>query len=61
MLLQTEPTNVLDPSHFETVRRPWDQAETMPPWVYSSQRFFEAERDRVFFRQWNCIGHVSRD
>lgn len=55
-----EPENVLDPAHFDSVRRPLAQAETMPPWTYTSQRFFEAERDRIFFRHWNCIGHHSK-
>jgi choline monooxygenase len=55
-----EPADVLDPGHFVTVRQAWDQAETLPPWTYTSQRFFEAERDRVFFRMWNCIGHQSK-
>lgn len=60
MISIQEPADVLDPAHFESVRRPWDRAETLPPWTYTSQRFFEAERERIFFRHWNCIGHHSK-
>jgi phenylpropionate dioxygenase-like ring-hydroxylating dioxygenase large terminal subunit len=55
-----EPADVLDPAHYESVRRPVEHAETMPPWVYTSQRFYEAEREQIFFRLWNCIGHNSK-
>ncbi|HTK00982.1 MAG TPA: aromatic ring-hydroxylating dioxygenase subunit alpha [Bordetella sp.] len=60
MFSASEPENVLDPAHFASVRRPRDRAETMPPWVYTSERFYEAERQRIFFRNWNCIGHHSK-
>jgi choline monooxygenase len=56
----SEPEDVLDPAHFRTVRQAWDKAETMPPWTYTSQRFFEAERERIFFKLWNCIGHHGK-
>ena len=29
------PADQFDPKHFEAVRRPLDEAETMPPWVYT--------------------------
>ena len=60
MISFLEPDDVLDPAHFETVRQTWDRAETLPPWTYTSQRFYEAERERIFFRLWNCIGHHSK-
>lgn len=55
-----EPEDVLNPAHFVTVRQAWAQAETLPPWTYTSQRFYEAERERIFFKLWNCIGHHSK-
>src|SRR5258706_8429494 len=55
-----EPSDVLDPRHYAAVRRPIDTAETLPPWCYSSPTFFEREREKIFFKSWNCIGHHSR-
>jgi len=28
--------------------------------VLHLQAFYERERDRIFFKMWNCIGHHSR-
>jgi phenylpropionate dioxygenase-like ring-hydroxylating dioxygenase large terminal subunit len=55
-----EPADILDPRHYAAVRRPTEVAETMPPWCYTSQTFFEREREKIFFKCWNCIGHQSR-
>lgn len=60
MISMREPEDVLNPAHFASVRETWDRAETLPPWTYTSQRFYEAERERIFFRMWNCIGHHSK-
>jgi phenylpropionate dioxygenase-like ring-hydroxylating dioxygenase large terminal subunit len=55
-----EPTDIFDPRHYAAVRRPLDQAEPLPPWCYTSQAFFERERDQIFFKCWNCVGPASR-
>ena len=55
-----EPEDVFEPSHYAGVRRRWDTAETLPGWCYTSPQFYQRERERIFFRYWNCIGHQSR-
>jgi choline monooxygenase len=55
-----EPEDVLDPRHFENVRKPTAYAETLPGWCFTSQRFYDYERERIFFKTWNCVGHTSR-
>ena len=54
------PANQFDPKHFEGVRRPLDEAETMPPWVYTSDEFYAREVDRIFMKVWNFMGHVDQ-
>src|ERR1700730_13386945 len=60
MIPNFEPDDVFEPSHYAGVRRRWDTAETLPGWCYTSARFYQRERERIFFRYWNCIGHQSR-
>ena len=60
MIPNFEPDDVFEPSHYAGVRRRWDTAETLPAWCYTSPRFYQRERERIFFRYWNCIGHHSR-
>jgi len=55
-----EPDNVLDPRHYDGVRRPFDTAETLPAWCYTSPAFYQREVERIFHKYWNCIGHESR-
>jgi phenylpropionate dioxygenase-like ring-hydroxylating dioxygenase large terminal subunit len=55
-----EPENPFDPRNFDSVRRRFDVAETLPAWCYTSKKFYERERDRIFFKFWNCVGHNSR-
>ena len=58
-MLQT-PTDLFSTKHFEAVRRPLDEAETMPPWVYTSDEFYRREVDRIFMKVWNFMGHVDQ-
>ena len=60
MFANFEPSDVFNPEHYAAVRQPPDRAATLPGWCYTSQRFYERERERIFFRYWNCIGHQSR-
>ena len=60
MLDMREAENIFDPRNYDSVRRRFDVADTLPAWCYTSQRFYERERDRIFFKFWNCIGHNSR-
>jgi nitrite reductase/ring-hydroxylating ferredoxin subunit len=35
-------------------------AETLPPAAYSAQAFFDLEVERIFKKDWLCVGHVSQ-
>jgi choline monooxygenase len=35
------------------------QARTMQPDYYTSQAFFELEKELLFRQQWNCVGHAG--
>src|SRR5262245_44801147 len=54
-----EPDNPLDPRHYDGVRRPFETAETLPAWCYTSPAFYRRETERIFMKYWNCIGHES--
>jgi len=54
------PTDPFDPDHFANVRKPLDEAETMPPWVYTSEEFYRREVDRIFMKVWNFMGHMDQ-
>ena len=54
-----EPDNLFHPVHFEKVRLPLLEAETLPPWCYSSEAFYRGEVNRVFMRSWNAVGRVE--
>jgi len=53
------PANIFDPAHYAAVRRPVDQAETLPPWCYTSQEFYQREIDKIFMRTWYYVGRVE--
>ena len=52
-----EPEDIFNPRHYDSVHRRFDSAETLPAWCYTSKKFYERERERIFFKFWNCIGH----
>ena len=35
-------------------------SQTLPPEVYTSQAFFDLEVEKIFKKDWLCIGHVSQ-
>lgn len=43
----------------ETVAVPFEEARAMPPSVYTSEAFLAAELERVFARDWICVGRAS--
>lgn len=45
---------------FLGVRRPLGEAETLPPWCYTSPDFFAIEIERIFSKVWNFIGPEDR-
>ena len=56
----TEPLNLLDPKHYEAVRRPAAKAKPLPNWCYTSAGWYALEVERVFMKVWNYVGHESR-
>ena len=55
-----EPAQPLDPAHFDAVRRPLLEAETLPTWAYTSPSFYRREVERIFGKVWNFVGHVDQ-
>jgi choline monooxygenase len=55
-----QPSDIFNPSHYDATRRPLLEAETLPPWCYTSETFYQREVDRIFRRVWNFVGHVSQ-
>jgi len=58
-LAWTAPPDPLNPSHFLRVRHPLLEADTLPPWCYSSPAFYAREVERIFAKVWNFIGHAD--
>jgi len=54
-----EPADVLDPRHFDQVRRQGPSLRALPLWCYTSPRFFEAEMERVFRPSWNMLERLD--
>lgn len=52
----TAPHNLFDPRHYVEARRPLLEATSLPPWCYTSTRFYEREIERVFRPNWNFVG-----
>ena len=36
-----------------------DQAKTLPPAYYTSEEFFELEKEEIFRKEWICLGRVD--
>jgi choline monooxygenase len=53
-------TNVFAPEHFVDVRRPLQQASTLPPHCYASDAWYAREIETIFRREWLCIGRVEQ-
>ena len=45
---------------FDTVAVPndWDR-RGLPAWAYHSQAMFDLERDQVFLKHWQVVGHLN--
>ena len=38
---------------------PVDEAQPLPPILYTSPEYFEFEREAIFAREWLCVGRVD--
>lgn len=54
------PTDLFEPKHYAHVRRPVEDAETLPPWCYAGKAFYAREVERIFNKTWNFVGHAGR-
>ena len=53
-------TNGITRADFSEVLKPLQEAQSLPPWAYTSEDFYRLERKHVFNRVWNFVGHESR-
>ncbi|HLI10352.1 MAG TPA: aromatic ring-hydroxylating dioxygenase subunit alpha [Alphaproteobacteria bacterium] len=51
---------MFDPRHYAAVRRPLLDAETLPPWCYTSEAFYRREVERIFMKVWNFAGAADQ-
>jgi choline monooxygenase len=54
-----EPEDMLSPRHYAAVRRGGRLMRALPLWCYTSERFHQAEKERIFLRRWNMIERVE--
>jgi len=49
------------PPHFPVPdkQRARMQHKSLPAWLYTDQRFFEAEREKIFASAWHIVGHSN--
>jgi choline monooxygenase len=50
-----EIANMLDPAHYANVLKTPLEAENLPSWCYTSERFFKHEVESIFMRTWNFV------
>lgn len=44
----------------DAVATDYTQARTMPAGVYTSEEFYQFEKEAIFAREWLCLGHISQ-
>jgi choline monooxygenase len=54
------PQDIFNPKHYEGVRKPLLEAETMPAFTYTSPEFFQREIERIWRKVWNFIGSADQ-
>jgi phenylpropionate dioxygenase-like ring-hydroxylating dioxygenase large terminal subunit len=50
----------IDITAFDATDRDVRQADTLPPACYTSDAFFEFEKDAIFYRDWLCVGRADQ-
>jgi phenylpropionate dioxygenase-like ring-hydroxylating dioxygenase large terminal subunit len=51
----SEPEDILAPRHYAAVRQGGRLMRALPLWCYTSNRFFAAEKERIFLPNWNLM------
>jgi choline monooxygenase len=54
----SEPADILDPHHYAGVRQSGSNV-ALPLWCYTSERFFQAEMQRMFLPGWNLLERLD--
>ena len=54
-----EPEGILDPRHYDPVRKQGPSLSALPLWCYTSERFFHAEMERLFLPGWNLLERLD--
>ncbi|MDX1432416.1 MAG: aromatic ring-hydroxylating dioxygenase subunit alpha [Gammaproteobacteria bacterium] len=52
--------DIFDACHYRAVRRPVEDASTLPPFAYHDAAFYRREVERIFHRRWYFVGHADR-
>lgn len=55
-----EGSSLTDPALYETARRRFGLATTLPPVAYRSKTFLELESEKIWTRSWSVIGLLSQ-
>lgn len=51
--------NLLNPNLYANAMRPIADAETLPPWCYTSQEFYDAEVEKIFRKTWSFVARAD--
>ena len=51
--------DIFDPSHYGKVSLPLEDAEALPRWCFTSQKFYEREIERIFLQTWIFVGRAD--
>ena len=54
-----EPEDMFASEHYTAVRGNGRQMRSLPLWCYTSERFYAAEKERIFLRHWNLLERES--
>jgi phenylpropionate dioxygenase-like ring-hydroxylating dioxygenase large terminal subunit len=57
---RAEAIDVRDRRHYARIFGSPLEAESLPPWCYSSEAFHRAEQDAIFARSWVCVGRAEQ-
>ena len=52
--------DIFEARHYEAVRRPVEEASTLPPFAYHDPTFYRLEVERIFRKRWIFVGHEDR-
>ena len=51
---------MFSPSAYANIRKPLNEASALPWWCYASDEWHEREVERIFRREWLCVGRVDQ-